>query len=154
MSLTLLLTFGWGRGLPCHGDIITFQEPLIQLLGPQAGLTSSSQKAREGGRGRAVVLFLSVPTPTQCGSTSCPRPQAHPLWGCLCSPSPAGQLSVLGRGRNLSFLLVNKELVHRGKAGMEEMGKGRRLELRQTETSIVTTSRSPAGPNQMSPRGR
>lgn len=125
VSLTLLLTLTGGGEQPCHGDIITFQEPLIQLLRPQAGLTSSSQKARGGGR--TVGLFSSVPTPTQCRSASCPQPRHVGLPACVHPPSPAtpaDQPRVLGRGRNLSFLLVNQELAHRDKAGMQETGKG------------------------------
>lgn len=124
VSLTLLLTLTGGGEQPCHGDIITFQEPLIQLLRPQAGLTSSSQKA--GGGAGLWACSRQSPPPHSADQLLAHN---HAMWGCLpCSATPpatpADQPRVLGRGRNLSFLLVNQELAHRDKAGMQETGKG------------------------------
>lgn len=77
----------------------TFQEPLSQLR-PQAGLTSSMQKARGGGAGAGLWACSHHPLPDPNPVWASFRPTAHRHSSVGLSVFILTRARILGRGRN------------------------------------------------------
>ena len=115
---------------PAHGPIYNRKDSTSQSsassIATVASVAPLPPARRQGGGAGLWACSRQSPPPHSADQLLAHN---HAMWGCQpCSATPpatpADQPRVLGRGRNLSFLLVNQELAHRDKAGMQETGKG------------------------------